>query len=113
MLQVSHVSEAVRTLAEAGLITVVRLGRKNIYYVRDMGATFAMPPSDVEPFFRYLRQLGIRIVAAPDGLHYAPGSRKLDEFPLAHAIFNDYANGLIPRKFGAAIELLTPEAASQ
>jgi len=110
-LQVSHVSEAVSALSEVGLITVVRLGRKNVYYVRQIGSSEPMPPSDAEPFFTYLRGLGIRLIVAPDGqLHYATGSHRFENLPgLARAIFNDYASGLIPRKFNAAISLLSPE----
>lgn len=114
-LQVSHVSEGVRALAEAGLITVVRLGRKNIYYVREIGSTAPMPPSDAEPFFLYVRRFGIRLELSPDRkFQYAPGSRKFDEFPrIVRAIFSDYANGLTPSKFGAVLAMLAPDRDAQ
>ena len=110
-LQVSHVSEGIRALAEDGIITVVRLGRKNVYYVREIGSTDRMPPSDAEPFFAHLRHLGIRIVTSPDAKFiYAPGSRKFEEFPkLLRAIFSDYVNGLTPTKFETALGLLAPD----
>ncbi len=111
-LQVSHVSEAVKSLADEGLITVVRLGRKNLYYVRQIGSTERMPPSDPEPFFAYLRQLGIRLAITPAGhLQYVTGSRNFNELsPIVRAIFDDYIKGLIPRKRSAVLELVAPEA---
>jgi len=110
-LQVSHVSEAVGTLAAAGLITVVRLGRKNVYYVRAIGSNDTMPPSNAEPFFSYLRYLGIRLMIHDGKLQYAPGSRTFEDLPpLLRAIFNDYVRGLIPRKRNAVVEMLAPDA---
>lgn len=114
-MQISHVSEAVRELSEQGLITVVRLGRKNIYYVRPMGATVPMPPSDPEPFFRHLREKGIRLQVAADGnLHYTADGRKFEDLdPLLRAIFSDYVNGLIPSKSAAMVGLLAPNGDHQ
>jgi hypothetical protein len=60
-LHASHVSEAVRELAhEHRLITIVRLGRKNVYYIREIGSAARMPPSDPESFFAHLEELGVR-----------------------------------------------------
>lgn len=110
-LQVSHVSEAIGALAKLGLITVVRLGRKNVYYVRPVGSVDPMPPSDAEPFFRYLRGRGVRLtLTAGNQLAYGPESAKFEQLPpLLRAIFNDYANGLVTRKFMDALALLAPE----
>lgn len=57
-LQASQVSEALPKLEKLGLIHVARLGRQNIYFVRPIGATYDMPPSNVEPFFAYLAENG-------------------------------------------------------
>ncbi len=101
-LQVSHVSEAVRELAyKHRLITVVRIGRKNVYYIREIGATSPMPPSDPEPFFEYLGRLGIRLrfTLFPLGFHYHAGSRTFDEFPgILAQIFSDYMSGATASK---------------
>ncbi len=113
-LQVSHVSEAVSELAYThGLITVVRLGRKNVYYVREIGATSTMPPSDPDSFFKYLGQLGIyiKLTAFPVGVQYKPESRKFEDFPhVLRRIFSDYVNGLTPGKLDQAVRVneLTP-----
>lgn len=108
-MQVSHVSEAVRSLSVVHrLITVVRLGRKNVYYVRPMGDTSPMPPSDPDPFFEYLSRLGIRLMLA-DGqrkVAYAAGSRSFDDFPgILLMIFADYVNGLTTPKLEGALRL--------
>jgi len=101
-MQVSNVSEAVRELAKQGLITVVRLGRKNIYYVRAMGSTAKMPPSDPEPFFAYLRERGVRLQPTTDGKFiYGAESFKIEG--IDRAIFSDYMNGLIPSKANAML----------
>jgi len=104
-LQISHISEAVRSLSERhGLITVVRLGRKNLYYVRAIGVTERMPPSNAVPFFKYLGNLGVRLVLADGQLAYAPGSKRLEDRSLLLAIVSDYVQGLIPRKLREALE---------
>jgi len=108
-LQVSHVSEAVRELSLVHrLITVVRLGRKNVYYVRPIGDVGAMPPSDPEPFFEYLGQLGIRLmmVDGPRKAAYVEQSRRFEDYPgILLAIFSDYANGLTIPKLEAALRV--------
>lgn len=107
-LQISHISEAVRALSQKhGLITVVRLGRKNIYYVRAIGRTERMPPSDADPFFNYLGTLGIKLALTDDDqLTYMPNSKKLENFDtLLRAILSDYARGLVPRKIQAALHV--------
>jgi hypothetical protein len=113
-LQISHVSEAVGTLARLRVITVVRLGRKNIYYVRGVGSTLPMPPSDPDPFFAWLGEQGLKLalLEVPERpgsytLARDSGSRRqsneLDEWPLLAAILNDYASGLRPEKLRAAV----------
>jgi hypothetical protein len=57
-LQVSQVSEALPQLEKLGLVHVARLGRKNVYFVRPIGATHAMPPSNPEPFFAFMAANG-------------------------------------------------------
>lgn len=109
-LQVSHVSEAVRELSQVHrLITVVRLGRKNVYYVRPIGETAPMPPSDPGPFFEYLGRLGIRLLPLEAGsrkVGYAEQSRRLDELPgLLLAIFSDYVHGLTTPKLEEALRI--------
>jgi hypothetical protein len=108
-MQVSNVSEAVRELAKQGLITVVRLGRKNIYYVRAMGSATKMPPSDPEPFFEYLRELGVRLQLSADGKFiYGAESFKIEG--IERAIFSDYMNGLTPSKASAMLAAVTVSA---
>lgn len=113
-LQISHVSEAVGTLAKLRLITVVRLGRKNIYYVRGIGSTLPMPPSDPNPFFAWLGEQGLKLglIEVPERpgastLARDPGSQRqpneLEEWPLLAAILGDYANGLRPEKLRTAV----------
>jgi hypothetical protein len=57
-LQLSQVSEALPQLEKLGLVHVARLGRKNVYFVRPVGATYAMPPSNPEPFFAFMAANG-------------------------------------------------------
>ncbi len=107
-LQISHVSESIRTLStKHRLITVVRLGRKNIYYVRAIGETAPMPPSDPEPFFRWLGEQGIRLTLTDDGRPaYLPGSRRFDDVAsslLLQSILSDYVRGLVPEKLRGAL----------
>jgi hypothetical protein len=108
-IQVSQVSEALRKLAELRIVTVVRLGRKNIYYVRPVGETIEMPPSNPEPFFAYLKTQGIRLRIDADGsLHYAPDSRTFEQSPpLLKAIFDDYLRGLRGAKI---VDVMTESA---
>ena len=95
-IQVSQVSEALRKLTALGVITAVRLGRKNIYYVRPVGERYEMPPSNPEPFFAHIAASGIRVQAtAGGGLSYAPGSKHFEDFqPVYRAVFDDYVRGL-------------------
>ncbi len=105
-LQVSHVSEAVRELSVTHrLITVVRLGRKNVYYVRPIGDTTPMPPSDAAPFFDYLGRLGIRLlpVEGQRKFGYAEQSKRFEDYSgVLLSIFSDYANGLTVQKLEEA-----------
>lgn len=106
-MEISHVSESVRTLATAHhLISVVRLGRKNIYYVRAIGQTEAMPPSDPLPFFRYLATRGMRFNLIDGQLVYDLETRiKLDKLsPLHAAIVSDYVRGLTSLRLADAVD---------
>ncbi len=105
-LEISHVSESVRTLSSTHhLITVVRLGRKNIYYVRAIGETAPMPPSDPVPFFRYLAHRGVRLNLIEGHIVYDPETRlKLDQLsPLHVAIVSDYVRGLTALRLAEAV----------
>lgn len=106
-LEISHVSESVRTLSDVHhLICVVRLGRKNIYYVRQIGSTTPMPPSDAGPYFTYLSQRGVRFVLVGGELAYATDTaRVVDELGTLHrAIISDYQRGLTPARLAAAVQ---------
>ena len=102
---VTQVSEALRRLTHLRVVTAVRLGRKNIYYVRPVGADYEMPPSNASPFFRYLRLQGITLDVKSDGsINYGAGSEKFDEHPpLLKAVFEDYVRGLKGSKLVDAI----------
>lgn len=102
---VTQVSEALRSLTDLGVVTAVRFGRKNVYYVRPIGATYEMPPSNAGPFFTYLRRLGIKVEVKSDGsIHYTADSKKFEDFPrLLYAIFEDYVRGLKGSKLVDAI----------
>jgi hypothetical protein len=105
-LQISHISEAVKELSNAKLITVVRLGRKNIYYVRPVGDVSPMPPSNAVPFFRHLAELGYYVMFADESfksMQYAPDSRNLAEEPLLMSILSDYGRGLTKEKLVDAV----------
>ena len=105
-LEISHVSESVRSLsATHHLITVVRFGRKNVYYVRAIGATELMPPSDPQPFFEHLAHRGVRLNVVDGHVVYDPDTRlKLDQLPpLYKAIVSDYARGLTALRLADAI----------
>jgi hypothetical protein len=96
-LQASHVSEAIKELAQKHrLITVVRIGRKNVYYIREIGAGGHMPPSDPASFFAYLGKLGIRFhrTTLPLGIRYLAERRRLEEHPrVLIRILEDYLTG--------------------
>lgn len=116
-LQVSHVSEAVGELSDTHrLLTIVRLGRKNVYYVREMGSTSLMPPSDPDPFFEYLGKLGVHLnlLVFPElTVQYLPESRSFDDIPqILRRIFSDYVNGLTSARLSSAIKVnqATPTA---
>jgi hypothetical protein len=107
-LQISHISEAVKTLSDDDhrLITVVRLGRKNIYYVRPVGETAPMPPSNAERFFKYLAEHGYFLGFANQNLKelgYLNGSKNLGNDPLLLSMLSDYANGLTRDKLVQAV----------
>lgn len=108
-IQVSQVSEALRKLSDLRVVTVVRLGRKNIYYVRPIGEAGEMPPSNPEPFFAYLKAQGIRVrIDAEGALHYATDSRTFEDSPpLLKAIFDDYLRGL---KGAKLVDVMTESA---
>ncbi len=106
-LEVSHVSESVRTLAETHrLITVVRFGRKNVYYVRAIGETKPMPPSNPPPFFEHLAHSGVRLNLVNGQVVYDPGTRlKLDHLPpIYKAIVSDYVRGLTSLRLTEAVQ---------
>jgi hypothetical protein len=105
-LQVSQVSEAVRALAEDyGVLTVVRLGRKNIYYVRPVGADERMPPSGAVPFFEHLRTRGVMLLFQDGKLYQASEARtQLEQLPkLYTAVTSDYIRGLPSAKLHEAV----------
>lgn len=105
-LQVSHVSEAIATLSKVHrLITVVRLGRKNVYYIRQVGDDKPMPPSDAAPFFEFLGQRGYLFapIEGKSRVAYLPESRNLTDAPLLLAIFSDYVRGLTAERLNDAL----------
>ncbi len=107
-LEISHVSESVRTLSRVHhLLTVVRLGRKNIYYVRAIGETAPMPPSDAVPFFRHLAHHGVRFRLVDGQLVYSRTTKyRLEELPpLSAAIASDYIRGLTALRLADAVEV--------
>lgn len=106
-LEISHVSESVRALADVHhLITVVRFGRKNVYYVRAIGETKPMPPSNPQPFFEHLAHCGVRLTLLNGQVVYDPRSRlKLEQLaPLYKAIVSDYVRGLTALRLAEAIQ---------
>jgi hypothetical protein len=104
-LQISHVSEAIGTLSEEHrLITVVRLGRKNVYYIRPVGDDKPMPPSNAEPFFRFLGERNYFFAAHEGSIQYLPGSKNLADEPLLLMIFSDYARGLTTQRLLEAMK---------
>ena len=87
----THVSEALRGLQGAGLVTTVRLGLKNVYYVRQVGQIEPMPPSGPVPFFQFLADHGVRFMLKENGrLDYRGGSELLPVGHLLYAILGDY-----------------------
>jgi len=105
-LQISQVSEAVRALSdEYRLLTVVRLGRKNIYYVRPVGSSDPMPPSGAAPFFEHLAHRGVGLTIQDDKLYQiAESHANLNDLPkLYTAILSDYIHGLPKQRIREAV----------
>jgi hypothetical protein len=106
-LEISHVSESVRTLSDVHhLISVVRFGRKNVYYVRVIGETKPMPPSNAQPFFEHLAHNGVRLNLVNGEVVYDPDTPKRLEHltPLYKAIVSDYVRGLTSLRLADAIQ---------
>lgn len=102
-VQVSHVSEALPKLEQLGLVHVARLGRKNVYFVRPIGATYVMPPSNAEPFFAYLAENGHEFQVDLDGALVQTAGDLRSIHPIYTTIASEYELNLTEERLRAAV----------
>jgi len=111
-LQLSQVSESLPQLEKLGLVHVARLGRKNVYFVRPIGSTLAMPPSNPEPFFAYMAANGQEFDVDVNALLVQTVGDLTTLHPIYKTIATEYELNLTEERLRAAVRTRFAEAAA-